>query len=231
MNLPDCSVLLALTLLFWTTSADEGGEEDDTNKQLIAHGSLMLIGWGFLLPLGVISARFFRHRADSVWFKLHKMQILGLVVAAIGWVIALNTWDVLGSGIGSARIEDRKVMAHAICGSTAMCIGFVQPLNAIVRPHPPKDGEAKGKFRLLWEIVHKFLGYSAIILALVTIGLGVFLEDAAEYETEFLAGYIAALAILAVITFMMILDKMKHARDEKVLSVEKPQEAVVRSDE
>ncbi len=61
----------------------------DVQKKYYAHASLMLIGWGWLLPSGTIFARLFKHRPDGLWFKIHKvLQTLGLLFAIIGWVSA-----------------------------------------------------------------------------------------------------------------------------------------------
>jgi hypothetical protein len=59
----------------------------DLQKKYYAHASLMLIGWGWLLPSGAIFASLFKHRPDGLWFKIHRvLQTIGLVFAIIGWV-------------------------------------------------------------------------------------------------------------------------------------------------
>ena len=35
------------------------------------HGGLMLLGWGVLLPFGILCARYLKHR-DPLWFQLHR---------------------------------------------------------------------------------------------------------------------------------------------------------------
>jgi hypothetical protein len=58
-------------------------------KKYYAHASLMLIGWGWLLPSGTIFARLFKHRPDGLWFKIHRvLQTVGLLFAIVGWVSA-----------------------------------------------------------------------------------------------------------------------------------------------
>ena len=133
----------------------------------IAHGSLMIISWGFLLPTGVVSAHFLKHRPNALWFKAHRIvQIVGLIIAICGWAVALHYFEVIES-------DDRdSAFSHAAIGMTVMILGLLQPINAIIRPHPPEKGEARALKRLIWEIVHKCSGYIAIILAAVTIVLG-----------------------------------------------------------
>jgi hypothetical protein len=63
------------------------GSGTDLQKKYYAHASLMLIGWGWLLPSGTIFARLFKHRPDGLWFKIHRvLQTIGLIFAIIGWV-------------------------------------------------------------------------------------------------------------------------------------------------
>jgi hypothetical protein len=63
------------------------GSGTDLQKKYYAHASLMLIGWGFLLPTGTIFARFLKHRPGGLWFKIHQaLQTIGLLFAIVGWV-------------------------------------------------------------------------------------------------------------------------------------------------
>jgi hypothetical protein len=94
-----------------------------------------------------------------------------------------------------------------------MCLGLLQPFNALVRPKLPKEDEDKSTMRVLWEVIHKGLGYVAIILAFVTVGLGTKLVG--NYESQFQAGYIAALVMLAFIAFVMICDKIRYKQKEE----------------
>jgi len=137
-------------------------------KPSLAHGSLMIIGWGFLLPSGIIAAHFLKHRPNAIWFKAHRIiQVSGLTIAIAGWIVALATFDVFNT-------KDTSYV-HGTLGMTVMVIGILQPLNAYIRPHPPEDGQPRPFKRLLWEIVHKFFGYVAVVLAAVTIFLGTML--------------------------------------------------------
>jgi len=134
-------------------------------KQII-HGVLMLISWGYLLASGVAFAKFLKHRPGDVWFKIHRFcQVAGLSLACIGWIIALRNFQVFSDkGLNSYR--------HGILGCATMTLGLLQPLNAILRPHAAKDGEERTPQRKAWELLHKGLGYLALLLAFATIGIG-----------------------------------------------------------
>jgi hypothetical protein len=53
-----------------------------------------------------------------------------------------------------------------------MVLGLLQPLNAVLRPHPPAKGAQRSPPRLLWEVLHKGSGYCALLLAVAAIFLG-----------------------------------------------------------
>jgi hypothetical protein len=51
----------------------------DYENRVNAHGALMLVSWGLLIPAGAVLARFFKHR-EPLWFHLHRsVQVVGLV--------------------------------------------------------------------------------------------------------------------------------------------------------
>ena len=106
---------------------------------IAAHATCMLLGWGILLPLGVISAHFLRHRPNGLWFKIHRpMQMAGLSVAFIGWMIAIFRFDVFSAGP-----KKNLSFVHGTLGMVVMTLGLLQPINAFFRPHNAPAGEPK----------------------------------------------------------------------------------------
>ena len=132
---------------------------DPVDVYKMAHGVLMFLGWGVLLPLGAVTSRFFRHH-DPLWFDIHRfLQMSGLLSGFIGWVIALVQFTPFGA-------MPRLGQAHYTFGMMVMVLGLMQPLNGILRPH-------KGQpFRKQWEWLHKGSGYTALFLAWPTIFMG-----------------------------------------------------------
>lgn len=179
--------------------------EGSLNNVFLVHGVLMIIGWGLLLPSGAIIAKFGRHRGDS-WFMAHRIcQILGLIIALIGFVIALNNSQALGD-------TNSKTLnyPHAIMGVTVMAMGLAQPLNAFVRPHDKPKGEKKTTTRIVWEVVHKGFGWSAIFLAVVTISFGttIVAEPSQSRMLQLVYG-IGCGGVLLVLLGFLITDKAK----------------------
>ena len=116
----------------------------------------MLVGWGVLLPAGVTMTRIKHLAGDPMWYKLHRgIQIVGLSIALAGFIIALQHFDM------------NKISAHGALGITVMAGGLFQPLNGFLRPH---KGDPN---RSAWEMLHKNVGRLTIVLALVTVFMGV----------------------------------------------------------
>jgi len=164
------------------------------------HASLMMVSWGFLLPSGTLLAKFYKHRPDGLWFKLHRsIQMVGLLLAVIGWIIALINFNVF-KDYGFRNYQ------HGICGMVVMILGLIQPLNALIRPHPPSTPEEeKSTKRWLWEIWHKSSGWMAVGLAVPTIVLGTLslpnLEDQATLQMGYGIGCIGGLLLLTAYIF------------------------------
>ena len=179
------------------------GVESNLKQTQYIHGVLMLIGWGFLLPMGVLFAKFFKHRPGSLWFKIHRTcQCVGLTVAIIGWLVALWNFNVFqDKGYNSYR--------HGVSGSVTMIIGILQPLNAVLRPlHSQESDEDKSQGRVYWEYLHKGLGYSALVLSVVTIGLGTTTLADPDDQTKFqLAYFVGVVGILISVFFAIQYDR------------------------
>jgi len=175
-----------------------------------AHASLMMVSWGFLLPSGTILAKFYKHRPDGLWFKLHRgIQVLGLLLAVVGWIIALMNFNVF-------KDYGQRNYQHGICGMIVMILGLLQPLNALLRPHAPESPEdAKSKKRVLWEIWHKASGWLAVLLAVPTIVLGTLslpsLDDQAYAQIGYLLGCVGGLLALV---FYTLYDKHNFQQEQ-----------------
>jgi len=171
---------------------------------ILAHGTLMITGWGLLLPSGVIIARLMKHRPNAAWFRYHwVLQITGLTIAFAGWVIALCVFDVF-------RATGNKSYIHGVLGCTTMSLGILQPLNALLRPHK-EEGEEPSCLRRAWEVVHKTMGYTALVLAVTTIAIGTTLVPKENQQIIFQATYGAVGAVLlALIVYLCYEGRTDH---------------------
>lgn len=155
----------------------------------ITHGSIMLLSWGIILPLGVLSAKFLkRTKPNGIWFKYHRtFQIIGLILAIIGVAIAIAKFNVFKAGSG-------KSFLHGVIGLFVMFLGILQPINAFFRPHPANIGEETSYWRRLWEMLHKGSGWTVIGLACINILIGTRLPSQTSVMTSFVILYLIALA-------------------------------------
>jgi len=134
----------------------------------VAHGVLMTLGWGVLLPLGAAVARFTKgvkptSGPAAFWFRCHWiMQASGLVVAAAGLLVAIV---MVAPGPHFSG-------AHHACGLVVMLLGLLQPINAVLRSHPPAKGAAPSVARVVWAMAHKGSGYCSLLLGVAAILLG-----------------------------------------------------------
>ena len=58
------------------------------------HGILNIIGWGTLIPIGIIIGRYFRHefpiRCDQ-WYSIHAVcQTCGYIMGTVGWAFGVS---------------------------------------------------------------------------------------------------------------------------------------------
>jgi len=189
-----------------STPAAVDCEQGQYQRFMYAHGALMMTGWGVLLPSGIMIARFLKHRDGALWFKLHVgMQISGLVLTFIGWVLALYRFDVLFSGA--------RGFIHGVMGIIVMSLGLLQPINALVRPHaPPAGDEPTSNLRLAWELLHKISGYSAALLALFVIYLGTTYITPEDTKSSFQIAYFCILGMLALLLGVLLFDKWRHPK-------------------
>ena len=163
----------------------------------VAHGLLMLVAWGILLPAGVWIGRNTKERGDEFWLVWHRrLQIGGLVLATLGFAIAKGWF----SGHGHHGRHDNHDnhdhahggFSHASSGTALMVVCWLQPLNALLRPHAGGEARAKSGARKAWELVHKGAGWLAIACAPVQIVSGL-------YEIEASTGFVVAYVVWAYI--------------------------------
>jgi hypothetical protein len=185
---------------------DGGGDSGLSYASLVViHGALMVLAWGLLLPAGAIIARLAKHKPDGLWFKLHSsIQSVGLLLAIVGFWIALQNFGALETR-GHATLN----YPHAVCGVLTMALGIFQPINALVRPHVSAE-ISKSITRKIWEVVHKGLGYTTLLLAVATIILGTRITPTLDIGMNFVITFVIFLVLLFLLIVALILDKKKY---------------------
>ena len=173
----------------WLMAPVDASRVHEVGALLSWHGRLMVIAWGVLVPLGILIARFFKiapwqswpKRLDNrFWWYCHlTFQITGytLMVLAI-----LLIWD-------APRHADHAGV-HWLFGWSVFFLATMQVLGGYLRgtkggpTAPAPDGSWRGDHydmtprRVLFERVHKSLGYLAVATGAATLLTGLWQANA-----------------------------------------------------
>jgi len=132
---------------------------------LYLHLALMSLAWAGLLPFGVAAANRLKGvpgAPTGAWFRVH------MRAQVVGWCLQL-----LGFGAAIWYVQDHSIHFHSVhawLGLYVVVTCTLQPLNAMLRPHP---SEPKSTGRIVWEVIHKGLGWASVVLGLVNIVFGI----------------------------------------------------------
>ncbi len=170
------------------------------------HGRLMVLGWNLMLPVGMLTARFFKiHRLRDwpavldrkPWWRTHVwVQCAGVGVMSLG----------IGVAFAHAGRADAVARAHHWVGWTVFGIGWLQVAGGTLRGSKggPTSATLHGdhydmtRRRVAFEIVHKSAGWVALPLVVVGTGIGLVMADAPRWMAMLLAGWWVLLAVVFV---------------------------------
>ncbi|KAF3326654.1 ferric-chelate reductase 1-like protein [Carex littledalei] len=152
-----------------------------------AHGILGIIGWGLLLPCGVITVRYFRGLPFDCHLgsRVHAgFQICAYTVGTVGWAI----------GLSLQADHFATFRAHRIIGITIFCLATLQMLASFLKP------TKADRYRHYWNLYHHFVGYALLSLVVINILKGfAILQPPKIWEHT----YIGLLILLASIAFVL----------------------------
>lgn len=151
------------------SASDASGGDSGINENLIVHGALMTLAWILFAFVGLFIARYMRQAWEprellgkKAWFTVHRTLMTTTVLFTIAGIIVIfvhkKGWS---SNAG----------AHPYLGIIVLAFAIAQPIMAAFRPHP---GEPR---RNIFNWAHRCVGFTALILGVVTIYLGLDLVD------------------------------------------------------
>ncbi|MGL4495945.1 MAG: cytochrome b561 domain-containing protein, partial [Beijerinckiaceae bacterium] len=160
----------------WLLAPIDATRAHDVPALVAWHARIMTLAWGILVPCGILSARFLKlwpgqtwpERLDHPgWWHLHRaLQYCAGVLTVAGLALALFR----PSGAGATS-------SHALLGWSVISFCAVQFASAWLRgskggpTSPAADGSWRGdhydmtRRRVLFEYLHKYGGYLAVLLA------------------------------------------------------------------
>jgi len=169
------------------------------------HARCMVLGWGVLLPVGAMAARYFKvlprqrwpeQLDNKAWWHAHRvLQWAGVLVMSLGAALA---W-------GHGRAASTAAQLHAWAGWTLIAAGWLQIAYGLRRGSKggPTDVQLRGDHydmtphRRHFERVHKSLGWLSMLAAVAVIALGLHVADAPRWMALALALWWALLGVLA----------------------------------
>ncbi|CAK9873233.1 unnamed protein product [Sphagnum jensenii] len=162
------------------------GYKISTDHLRKAHAAVNIVGWGILLPVGAIIARYCR-LWDPTWFYLHvTFQVLGFILIVAGLILGTNLYGRLKGLSGISR--------HRALGIFVFVLACLQILAIVLRPK--KDA----KLRRYWNWYHSWVGRIALLLAAVNILVGI---HVAHEKRSVTVGY-GVIAALEITAFLLL---------------------------
>ncbi|KAJ8613518.1 hypothetical protein CTAYLR_002209 [Chrysophaeum taylorii] len=142
-----------------------------SSSAIKAHGALMIVAWAWFAPIGVIFSRLktvaLRAGYMKTWLYAHLfVQVVALVFTAAGFVMAYKA-------IKDADGVDHMTYRHPKLGMGVIYAGATQLLMGLLRPHAPSRDEPKLVRRWIFEILHRVVGYGALVLAVIAMLSGI----------------------------------------------------------
>ena len=184
-----------------------GTSSSNTNTQTInvtakeAHMWLMAIGWGLLIPSGVVSVRAKKSALPHIWFNAHRAAMTLGYLCGVGGIIA---------GFSIRGTWETPYSVHRDLGVTITVLGFVQILSLVARPAP------NAKMRPMWVSWHRVVGVSTVCLAIANVYYGMFyVAKVANWAWGVYTGLLAAIIALAVANEMWIVRHTTTLREQQ----------------
>ncbi len=176
-------------MIEWLLSPIDAGRVHAVSEAVAWHGRSMTLAWGFLVPVGVLAARFFkilpgqdwpRMLDSNAWWLTHRIvHYAAGVLTMAGLVLVLRGLMQLGAS-----------GTHAIFGWAVVALACGQFLGGWFRgskggpTDPHADGSLRGdhydmtRRRLAFEYLHKIGGYLALAIATGAIITGMWRANA-----------------------------------------------------
>lgn len=179
-------------MLDWLMEAIDLSREHDIGFSVSWHARIMVFAWSVLIPLGIISARFFKILPrqkwpqtldNKTWWTAHlTLQYLGGVMMIIAVVLI---WNERGTRSGA--------FFHNLVGWSTIVLCGVQYIAGWLRGSKggPTDLEHTGTIRgdhfdmtthrRVFECIHKSLGYTSLLVAVCAVFSGLWLANAPHW--------------------------------------------------
>lgn len=200
----------------WLATPLSGATHHDIAPLAAWHGRLMVFFWGFVVPVALIVARYFkvtpgqdwpREVGNSFWFVVHRllghattlatMLAVALVIVQVGWVTPFGNWHVLFGWMTTA-------MALLLFAGTLLRGTHGGPINPFTKEELPQERWFGDHFnmtrrRIIFEYTHKYGGTLVVLFAIAASFSGLWHADAPRWMPIALGLWWAVVGGLVVI--------------------------------
>ena len=161
----------------WLLAPVDAARAHEVGFALSWHARLMVLAWTFLVPIGIIAARFFKiwpgqnwpqELDNQSWWTTHRVcQYSATVLMIVGLILILSRPTLVAVLPGP----------HSLIGWTVLALAATQIIGGILRGTKggPTDADIRGDHfdmtprRLAFEYAHKSIGYVAWVLSAVAV--------------------------------------------------------------
>jgi hypothetical protein len=185
------------------SQASFGKAGRDIQQIRTVHGALMFFAWIFLVPLGIMIARYFKHLGHK-WYLLHSgiLTVASLATIVSGIVIFEGIWPTTTF----QNFRDRIAVAHASIGVIVILMGAIaQPiLGKLADYWWSADRKVTPVFP---DKLHMMNGRIMMMLAIINIALGIYI-----FDTNTTSWIIAIVVILLIFSSLFALFEYKKPK-------------------
>ncbi|GAV68406.1 Cytochrom_B561 domain-containing protein/DOMON domain-containing protein [Cephalotus follicularis] len=173
------------TTINYVAGQSSSGTPQATLKR--SHGVLNMLGWGILIIIGAIVARYFKEW-DPVWFYSHTL------IQSCGFILGV-------AGISCGFVLENRlqvdVSSHKILGILVLVLGCLQVMAFLARP------DKSSKVRKYWNWYHYGVGRILMVIAISNVFYGIHLGEKGNGRTSWNAGYGVVLAIMCLVAVVL----------------------------
>lgn len=194
---------LALAASDWLWQPLSGSVEHHLTPLAAWHGRLMVLAWGLLFPAGILVARYAKvtprqrwpdELDNRFWWRLH------LLLQGIGSLLMLSA---LGLIVIAAQGASSLARWHTLGGWSLVAGVVIQVVGGRLRgskggPGIPGDHYLMTRRRLVFEYVHKTLGWFTLVLSVPVVLAGLIVADAPRWMFLLLVLWWTTLVILVI---------------------------------
>ncbi len=195
-------------MLDWLLAPLDPSRVHDVGFHLSWHARMMVVAWGFLVPIGVLSARYFKilpnqkwpEEVDNrTWWNIHRSC---QYTAAALTVVAIVTIRLAPEITWSEGV-------HHLLGWTVVTFTVLQVGGGLLRGtkggpgHPGPDRTLRGDHydmtprRIAFEVMHKMAGYAVLLVSVVAITSGMWQANAPRWMPLAMVLWWSCLALAA----------------------------------